>query len=461
LPNANRPRENARDWSIVRFPPQAKKISESLLAESKPLLDPVTSYLNETGRYPILNAERERKLGYDLELGKYFLRVQGEYTSRYGDEYSTSDLLIILLSKFLQNIYIFEELSKHIGVNITGPLSSQATSVELTNATNGNIDTYLLKAVAEATRLNEQQTEWNIIHLSLIVDLIYWPVLIELTGSDSAAGFLELIKSPTFRTELIVHQEKIKTHFAQVQERAKTARDLLIQSNLKLVVSIAKKYLGRGLLLPDLIQEGNLGLIRAVDKFDQRKNCKFNTYATWWIRESISRAIDDQSRIIRLPVHIRLDIRKIARVFQKCSGEYRRKAEKDDLALETNINPERVENILNAYSLERLSLEAPIGDDGYQLCDCIEDRAIPKPEQELDELTLHQEILRALDQLSPRQRRVIELRFGLTDGYDWTLEKISNELGLTRERVRQIQCSALNRLRDPAVSQNLRDYLWG
>jgi RNA polymerase primary sigma factor len=233
----------------------------------------------------------------------------------------------------------------------------------------------------------------------------------------------------------------------------------LIVSNLRLVVSVAKKFTGRGLSLPDLIQEGNIGLIRTVKKFDHRRNFKFSTYATWWIRQAIGRAIADSSRTIRLPVHMVVTSRKLSQTRQKWFQENGRKPSNEELATEMNVTSDEIKEIIDATSREPVSLEMPIGEDDDQLSDCIEDVSIPRPEDEATEAILRGEIRDAVNALPQREKTVIELRFGLKDGYGHTLEEISDEMDITRERVRQIELNALRMLRNPKNSLKLKGYL--
>jgi RNA polymerase primary sigma factor len=289
--------------------------------------------------------------------------------------------------------------------------------------------------------------------------LIYWPKLGQAAGQCSLDVFQDLVKSEEYRANLAMQDSEIALYFKQIRDRAREAGDHLIVANLRLVVSVAKKFTGRGLSLPDLIQEGNIGLIRTVKKFDHRRNFKFSTYATWWIRQAISRAIADHSRTVRLPVHVVDTIRKLAQARQRFSQQHGRKPTNKELAGETNITTEKVEWLLTAISREPISLETPIGEEDDQLSDCIEDQSIPRPEEQLAEVLLHEQLRNTLDSLPTRERRVIELRFGLDDGYSRTLEEVSTELGVTRERVRQIECKALSILRHPNNSVKLNDYL--
>lgn len=260
------------------------------------------------------------------------------------------------------------------------------------------------------------------------------------------------------KVELLTADEE-KALAQRRDEGDKEARDHLAEANLRLVVSIAKRYTGRGLSFLDLIQEGNLGLLKAVEKFEWEKGFKFSTYATWWIRQSITRAIADQARTIRIPVHMVETINKTIRVQRQLVQELGREPEIEELAAETDMSPEKVRNIMR-ISQHPVSLEKPIGEEeDSHLGDFIPDDDIPSPEQQASFTLLKEQLNEVLGTLVKREEKVLRLRFGLDDGRPRTLEEVGKEFGVTRERIRQIEAKALRKLRHPSRSKKLKDYL--
>jgi RNA polymerase primary sigma factor len=260
------------------------------------------------------------------------------------------------------------------------------------------------------------------------------------------------------KVDLLTAAEEVELA-KRIEQGDEWAKQQLVEANLRLVVSIAKKYVGRGMLFLDLIQEGNMGLMKAVEKFDYTKGYKFSTYATWWIRQAITRSIADQARTIRVPVHMVETINKLIRVSRQLLQEKGREPKAEEIGEEMDISAEKVREIMK-IAQEPVSLETPIGEEeDSHLGDFIEDVDSPAPASAASYILLKEQLDGVLDTLTDREKRVLELRFGIEDGRPRTLEEVGKEFGVTRERIRQIEAKALRKLRHPSRSKKLKDYL--
>nr|WP_201467244.1 RNA polymerase sigma factor [Janibacter melonis] len=286
---------------------------------------------------------------------------------------------------------------------------------------------------------------------------------VALLNAEQEVELAKRIEAGLFAEEKLASGEKIDTKFKNelwwISQDGKNAKNHLLEANLRLVVSLAKRYTGRGMLFLDLIQEGNLGLIRAVEKFDYTKGYKFSTYATWWIRQAITRAMADQARTIRIPVHMVEVINKLARVQRQMLQDLGREPTPEELAKELDMTPEKVVEV-QKYGREPISLHTPLGEDGdSEFGDLIEDSEAVVPSDAVSFTLLQEQLHSVLDTLSEREAGVVSMRFGLTDGQPKTLDEIGKVYGVTRERIRQIESKTMSKLRHPSRSQVLRDYL--
>ena len=416
-------------------------------------------YFTEVGRTPLLKDEETRILARQIEDGHHLARVEKQWISAHYVKPSAIQLLSALAERLTGVDSLFETVYQYLELPYQGSVAKKMLHPDLRRAIDDKIDQGLLDAVAEITGESPTTIEKSIIELSLDSRMMPWRIMEEAGLAISLAELGELLDLPEFRDKLEPHHSEIVQHFERISERARQASNRMIQANLRLVVSVAKGHSDRGVPLPDLIQEGNIGLMQAVRKFDHRRGTKFSTYATPWIWQAVNRAGNDKSRIVRLPGHVIEQLTKLGKARNSLTQKLGRQPTEPELISETRLPSNKMKGLLELISGGTVSLDTPVGEDGSQIGDFIADETILQPEEQATTSLLREELTRTLESLTPRERRVIELRYGLGNEPSRTLGEVGTELSLTKERIRQIEKEALTKLRHPSRSRNLIGYL--
>ncbi len=421
--------------------------------------DSISLYFNEIGRVLLLTVEDEKNLAQKIEAGKREQEIKQGYFIKYGRSPSATEIVICMLIELTQAATLIKLLQKWLGLKSGGSFKESISDATLRESIDNEIDQKLTQDIALETNHSIPETEQAIINLSLNSSLLPKEILDAISDNIHLSEIERLTSDLSFINAVRVSEKQINAYLDDIEYEAEKSEKHLIEANLRLVVSVAKKHIGRGMSLLDLIQEGNIGLIRAVEKFDYHRGYKFSTYATWWIRQAISRSIADQLRTIRIPVHMVESINKLLKVSHNLSQEYGREPTPKEIGGELEMSHDKVIEIIKASQFP-ISLEAPVGEEGDStLSDFIEDQNALSPPDAASKQLLKEQIEDVLSSINLRERRVIQLRFGLEDGRSRTLEEVGKEFNVTRERIRQIEAHAIRKLRHPSRSRKLRDYL--
>ncbi|MDP9364789.1 MAG: RNA polymerase sigma factor RpoD [Chloroflexota bacterium] len=407
-------------------------------------------YLREIGRVPLLTGGREVELAMAMERGEYLVLKRAQLRDDFGGDPDADVLGRAIYHSFRAGWPHVAQLHEEIYSRTKMPPKSLCLKrvLPITQVPEGAV-----RGVCDRLELSPEELEESLRLRSVEWDLL--PMAIQNLIRDAEEWPDDAVVDQIYRDQSV----RLRRRWDDQIEAGRGAKVALTEANLRLVVSVAKKYVGRGMSMLDLIQEGNLGLIRAVEKFQHHKGFKFSTYATWWIRQAITRAIADQARTIRIPVHMVETINRVIRTSRRLQQDLGREPTSEEIGAELQIEPDRVREIMK-ISQEPVSLEMPIGEEeDSNLGDFIEDQKVLAPADAASRQMLKEQMDDVLGTLSDRERQVLAMRFGLEDGRSRTLEEVGKAFGVTRERIRQIEAKALRKLRHPSRSKKLKDYL--
>ena len=440
------------DYQLPAAEPQQKEPESDEVLE-----DPVKIYLREIGAVDLLTKREEWTLARRIEAADYIKGLERDLTDAGGRSPTACQVVGHLLERVCEAEPLIDTLARYLGLHVGQTLSDVMFGPALRQALDGEVSDEIVNFVADTLNAEPEDVRADIVALSLTSGVLPQALLKILTPRITLSELAVLTGDDGFSRSMARHEPAFRGHIDRVLQEGEAAHEYLTTANLRLVVSIAKRYLNRGLPLLDLVQEGNLGLLKSVEKFDYRKGYKFSTYATWWIRQGITRGIADKSRTIRVPVHMVERIGKLKRASQQFVQENGRNPTPEEVSSHLEVSPTQVKEALEAAQTP-VSLESPVGDEGGTVADFIEDRGSPAPVEAASQELLKTEIENVLGTLDRREAQVLRLRFGLDDGRSRTLEEVGSDFGVTRERIRQIEAKALQKLKHPGRCDTLYDF---
>jgi len=414
------------------------------------IADPVRTYLSEISKVCLLSGGDEQRLARQIEEGNHIRQTEQEWENDRAQRPTGSEILSSLLEQLDQERRALRAVTKYLKIKKSS-LSELVVNEAFRTALDGELDQALREHLTQRLRCDPEQAERLLVRISILTHILT-PEL--LAAATEVSGAKRHRATPREKLD----EPALQKHFEGVTEAGSQGEKEITEGNLRLVVSVAKKYVGRGMSLLDLIQEGNVGLMRAVGRFDYRKGYKFSTYGHWWIRQAITRAIADQARTIRIPVHMVETIHEVLQVGRKLVQELGREPTSTEIGRDMELAPARVREIIEV-SQQPLSLETPIGEDDGLLGDMVADQRTLATADAASHLFLKEQVRGVLRSLSDRERTVLELRFGLEGDRSRTLAEVGNRFQVSRERIRQIEGTALRKLRHPSRSKKLRGYL--
>ena len=415
-------------------------------------------YVKDISKHPLLKRADEQNLGLKIELGRYVKKLYDEFDGTNESQISLK-ILVKLFSDLTSSAPLIKSVALRLGFSLQ-PLATLVFDTQFKEAVDSKFNEELVKDLMSLYECSEKEAQQKIIEISLLTNIIlpkHYNWLSEISGSDEEESYVpELFIDHLDNSKII----DFDSHLQQLVKESEKAFSLMVESNLRLVVSIAKRYDAPSMTLLDLIQEGNIGLIKSVEKFEYRRGFKFSTYATWWIRQAVRRALDEQARMIRLPGHMITRRSKIIRAQKQLTEKSQQAPSVEEIAEDTQISPKLVSRALSVPS-EPLSLEQPLSssEEDFELSDIVPDEVEEEPLARVSWSLLRDSVRDALSTLTVRERQLLELRFGLADGRARGLQELGELFDLTKERVRQIEIAALKKLKHSPRVNSLAEFL--